>query len=174
MALFDRFKKKPDKDKKVDLKLKKKETEKRRKEQEEEKKKKMFQAVPGVGKEVAKEVFVKTPKKESVKEIRKRPEKKDTGDAYKILIKPIITEKMTNLTVNNKYGFLVSNQANKQQIKEAITMVYGVAPLKVHIINIKGKEVKTGKITGRTKNRKKAIITLKPGEKIEIYETVKS
>ncbi|MFH1597469.1 MAG: 50S ribosomal protein L23 [Patescibacteria group bacterium] len=100
--------------------------------------------------------------------------KEDTGDAYKILIRPIITEKITGLSVYNQYGFVVPTSTNKIEVKKAIEQVYGVKPTKVRMISVKGKSVRTGKVTGRTNNWKKAIITLKQGDKIEVYETVKS
>ncbi|MBU1148607.1 50S ribosomal protein L23 [Patescibacteria group bacterium] len=112
--------------------------------------------------------------KKPAKAISKKPiTKEDTGDAYKILIKPLITEKITALSANNQYGFLVADSSNKIEIKKAISKVYGVTPVKVRIIRVKGKRVRTGKIEGKTKKWKKALITLKPGDKIEIYESVK-
>lgn len=177
MGLLNIFHKKPAKEKKPDLAWKKKEAVKKRKAKEQarleaEKKKKQFQAVPsGIPQAPQPKAAVK---KEKGQEIKKKIVKEDTGDAYKILIKPLITEKLTNLAVHNQYGFVVSQKANKQLIGEAITKVYGVKPIKVHIINVRGKRVRSGRFSGQTKNWKKAIITLKAGDKIEIYETVKS
>jgi len=101
-----------------------------------------------------------------------KPSKDDTGDAYKILIQPLITEKITDLGVFNKYGFIVAPKASKQDIKRAIRSLYGVEPVKINIINMRGKYVRQGRSLGKRKDWKKAIITLKEGDTIEIYEGV--
>lgn len=107
--------------------------------------------------------------KKSVKELVK---KEDTKDAYKILIRPIVTEKGTYLGAQNKYIFEVGNFTNKIEVKKAIHAVYGVTPIKINMVNVSGKNVRHGKTYGRTKDRKKAIITLNAGDKIEVYEGV--
>ncbi|MBT4121638.1 50S ribosomal protein L23 [bacterium] len=96
----------------------------------------------------------------------------DTGIAYKVLIKPLVTEKGTFLATENKYLFEVGLKANKKQIKKAIKATYNVDVTKVNIIPVKGKKVRYGKVKGKTKNRKKAIVTLKKGQTIEVYEGV--
>ena len=90
--------------------------------------------------------------------------------AYKILIKPLITEKATNMQASGCYEFEVFPKANKISVNRAIQELYGVKPKKVHIINVKGKKVKYGKSSGRIKNKKKAIIFLKEGQKIEFIK----
>jgi large subunit ribosomal protein L23 len=107
------------------------------------------------------------------KEIKvKKSKKDDTKDAYKILLKPLVTEKATDLASSNKYCFKVAKSANKITVKKAIKDVYGYMRLNINIINMSGKAVRYGRISGRTKHWKKAIVTLKKGEKIEIYEGV--
>ncbi len=98
--------------------------------------------------------------------------KKIKGVAYRILEKPLVTEKVTDLGAYNKYAFYVSKRANKTEIKKAIKEVYGVTPVSVNIINLKSKKVRFGKSSGQTKSQKKAIVTLKKGDKIEVYEGV--
>jgi len=93
-------------------------------------------------------------------------------DAYKVLIKPVVSEKATYLSSQNSYVFEVAPNMNKVEIMKAIQYVYGVKPVKVNIINVVGRYVRYGRVTGRTKAWKKAIITLKPGESIQIYEGV--
>jgi len=88
----------------------------------------------------------------------------------KILIKPIITEKTTFLEKEGKYVFEVSPKANKTEIKKAIKEIYKVEPTKINIIKSKGKRIRYGRTTGRTKNWKKAIVTLKKGQKIELTQ----
>ena len=95
-----------------------------------------------------------------------------------ILVRPLITEKMTNISADNagKYGFLVNPKANKIEIKKAIEKKFDVHVIDVRTINhpgkIKSQFRKSGKFEGRTARSKKAIITLKEGEKIELFEQV--
>lgn len=101
-----------------------------------------------------------------------KAKKHDTKDAYRVLIKPLVTEKGTYLHSENKYLFAVAIKANKITIKKAIWHLYGIKPLAINIVNVRGKKVRYGRTTGRTKNWKKAIITLKEGESIKVYEGV--
>ena len=94
-----------------------------------------------------------------------------------ILIKPIITEKMTELGEKlNRYGFIVHKDANKIQIKQAVEELYGVQVVSVNTIKYSGKNksryTKTGLISGRTSARKKAIITVAEGETIDFYSNI--
>ena len=94
-----------------------------------------------------------------------------------ILIKPIVTEKMTTLGEDmNKYGFLVHKDANKIQIKQAVEKMYGVSVESVNTMRYGGKMksrfTKSGVITGKTKSYKKAIITLAEGEAIDFYSNI--
>ena len=98
--------------------------------------------------------------------------KKGYGTAYRILVRPVISEKATMVNSLNKYIFEVGLKANKIEIKKAIEEIYGVTPKAINIINQRGKFVRFGRKQGRTKNTKKAIITLKKGESITIYEGI--
>jgi large subunit ribosomal protein L23 len=94
-----------------------------------------------------------------------------------ILIKPIVTEKMTNLGTDlNRYGFVVHKNANKIQIKQAVEKMYGVSVESVNTIRYGGKAksrfTKSGVISGKTKSFKKAIITLAEGEMIDFYSNI--
>ncbi|MBI4812498.1 50S ribosomal protein L23 [Candidatus Falkowbacteria bacterium] len=97
---------------------------------------------------------------------------KKYGGAYRALIKPLITERASVLGALNKYVFEVAKGANKIEIAKAVNEVYGIQPVSVNIIRIKGKEVKHGRMSGRRKDWKKAIITLPAGESIKVYEGV--
>ncbi len=94
-----------------------------------------------------------------------------------IIIKPIITEKMTHLGEKlNRYGFMVDRRANKLQITQAIKDLYGVEVTSVNTMVFSGKNksrfTKSGVISGRTSTYKKAIITLAKGETIDFYSNI--
>lgn len=112
----------------------------------------------------------KIKKEEIKKEVSHKLSKKNSELISKILIKPLITEKATDLGVENKYIFEVNRNANKIEIKKVIEGLYNVKPLKINIIKNKGKKIRYGKTEGILKNTKKAIITLKEGDKIDIFE----
>ena len=93
------------------------------------------------------------------------------------IIKPIITEKMTEKGENlNQFGFIVDKYANKVEIKNEVEDLYGVQVLSVNTMNYSGKRkqryTKTGLITGRSKAYKKAIVTLAEGETIDFFSNI--
>ena len=93
------------------------------------------------------------------------------------LISPLITEKMTNISADQgKYGFIVNPNANKIQIAKAIEQKFNVHVTDVKTIKYNGKIKtqfrKSGRFTGKTSGYKKAIVTLKEGESIELFEEV--
>lgn len=93
-----------------------------------------------------------------------------------ILKKPLVTEKVSALNEKGKYGFLVEASANKVEIKRAVEKQYRVNVEKVNTMNVMGKlktrYTKTGILSGRQPNYKKAIVTLAEGEVIDFYSNV--
>jgi len=94
-----------------------------------------------------------------------------------ILIKPLVTEKMTAIMEReNKYGFIVDHNANKIEIAKAIKKRFEVDVVAVNTIKYKGKTktqfTKQGRFTGKTPQFKKAIITLKEGQTLDLFEEV--
>ena len=95
-----------------------------------------------------------------------------------IIIKPIVTEKQTAITEKfpNRYGFRVSPDANKVEIKKAVEVMYGVNVESVNTMNYAGKKksryTKSGIINGKTSSFKKAIVTLKEGETIDFFSNI--
>ena len=94
-----------------------------------------------------------------------------------VLIKPIITEKMTNDSeLYNRYGFVVDPKANKLQIKEAVEATYGVTVKKVRTMNYgptrKTRFTKTGVQHGKTNAVKKAIVDVEDGDIIDFYSNL--
>ena len=94
-----------------------------------------------------------------------------------ILIKPVITEKMTDESEKyNRFGFIVDRRANKLEIKDAVEKMYGVSVEKVRTMVYPGKaksrNTKGGVISGRTNSYKKAIIDVAEGESIDFYSNI--
>jgi large subunit ribosomal protein L23 len=94
-----------------------------------------------------------------------------------VLIRPIITEKMTGISEKtNRYGFIVKYDANKLQIKKAVEELYNVQVKDVNTMRYSGKNksrfTKTGVLKGRTEAFKKAIITLAKGDTIDLYSNI--
>ena len=94
-----------------------------------------------------------------------------------IIIKPIVTEKLTAQGDKlNRYGFVVDRKANKLQIKEAVETLYGVSVADVNTINYHGKRkqryTKAGRLRGRMNHFKKAIVTLAGEDKIDFYANI--
>ena len=94
-----------------------------------------------------------------------------------VLIKPIVTEKMTDLgEKENKFGFIVDKQANKIQIKIAIEEMYEVSVVNINTMRCGGKAKsrfsRTGVIQGKSSAYKKAIVSLAEGENIDFYSNI--
>jgi len=94
-----------------------------------------------------------------------------------ILIKPIVTEKMTEQGEDlNRFGFVVDKKANKIQIKKAVEDMYGVNVVSVNTMIYAGKSksryTRTGIIKGSSKSFKKAIVTLAEGDTIDFYSNI--
>jgi len=94
-----------------------------------------------------------------------------------ILLKPIVTEKMTMQGESlNRYGFVVDKRANKLQIKDAVEEMYSVTVENINTMRYLGKQksrfTKSGVIEGRGNSYKKAIVTLANGEKIDFYSNI--
>ena len=90
--------------------------------------------------------------------------------AREIIIKPVVTEKSVDLMQENKYCFKVAKDANKIEIKNAIEEIFKVSVVNVNTVNIHGKMKRMGRHQGRTASWKKAIVTLREGDSIEVFE----
>ena len=90
-------------------------------------------------------------------------------NSYRDIIKaPIITEKSSNLKLNNTYVFSVDVKANKTQIKDAIEKIFNVKVESVNTLNVKPKKKRVGRYVGKTNKVKKAIVKLNEGSSIEL------
>ena len=91
-------------------------------------------------------------------------------DARDILIKPIVTEKSTALMEEGKYTFQVPLNVTKIEIRQAVEQVFNVKVQAMNTMRYEGKMKRLGRTQGRRSDWKKAIVTLKPGETIELFE----
>ena len=91
----------------------------------------------------------------------------------RVLKRPIITEKTTRLKeIKNRVVFAVDREATKPAIKEAVEKAFKVKVMDVHTMIVRGKIKKMGRFMGKRSNWKKAIVTLKEGDKIDLFEGV--
>ncbi len=90
---------------------------------------------------------------------------------YDIIRRPVITEK-TNIQKDeaNQVTFEVDPRANRIEIKRAVEQIFNVKVAETHTMNVSGKLKRRGRILGKRRNWKKAIVTLMPGERIEFFE----
>ena len=91
-------------------------------------------------------------------------------EARDILIRPIVTEKSTALMEQGKYTFRVPLAATKIQIRQAVELIFKVKVQAVNTMRYEGKLKRMGRTQGRRSDWKKAVVTLKPGEAIELFE----
>ena len=91
---------------------------------------------------------------------------------YEVLRRPLITEKSTALQGQNKYVFEVADKANKPLVKQAVETAFKVRVTAVNMVTVPGSSHRAVRRVVTTQAWKKAIVTLKPGEKIEFFEGV--
>lgn len=103
---------------------------------------------------------------------KKSVKKKLVMNVNRVLIRPIVTEKVSDIVSDGKYVFEVAIDTNKSEVTKTVNNVYGVKPTKVNIIKSKGKVVTRGRWSGKRKDWKKAIVTLPKGKTIEVHEGV--
>ncbi len=94
-------------------------------------------------------------------------------ETFQVIKKPLVTEKGAVLReVYGTYAFQVDRRANKHQIKGAVEQLFNVHVTQVRTLIVRGKIKRVGRSTGKRSNWKKALVTLKQGEKIEFFEGV--
>jgi len=91
---------------------------------------------------------------------------------YDVIQQPLVTEKGSYLLAEDKYAFRVARGANKTQIKQAVEKAFDVRVVAVNVMNVRGKQRRWGRRTVLSPAWKKAIVTLAPGDKIELFEGV--
>ena len=90
-------------------------------------------------------------------------------EARDILIRPLLSERSTDLMQEGKFVFVVDKRANKIQIAQAVKEIFNVTVLDVNTINVKGKTKRRGRMVGKTASYKKAIVKLEAGQTIEFF-----
>lgn len=126
-------------------------------------------------------MIVKVKKEAAPKAEKKAPAKKEAapkkakaaGGAidyklYDVLLKPVITEKSTRQIEQNKVTFKIAQGATKRDVKKAVEQLFNVTVTKVNTINVEGKEKRFKNTLGQRKDYRKAIVTLKAGDSIDI------
>jgi large subunit ribosomal protein L23 len=91
---------------------------------------------------------------------------------YEVLRRPLITEKSTALQAQNKYAFEIADKANKPMVRQAVEKAFKVKVTGVNVITMRSKTRRVGRRVVQTSPWKKAIVTLRPGDKIEFFEGV--
>jgi large subunit ribosomal protein L23 len=91
-------------------------------------------------------------------------------DASQVIIRPVVSEKSYVLATADKYTFRVHPDAHKTQIRQAIEQLFDVSVVEVHTMSVKSKPKRRGYTSGRTRQWKKAIVQVKPGDSIPIFQ----
>jgi large subunit ribosomal protein L23 len=92
---------------------------------------------------------------------------------YDIIIRPVVTEKTNNQKEEaNQVTFEVDRKANRIEVRRAIERIFNVRVAKVRTMQVRGKFKRRGRVLGKRRDWKKAIVTLRPGERIEFFEGV--
>jgi large subunit ribosomal protein L23 len=91
-------------------------------------------------------------------------------DPAKIIIEPIVTEKSNQMRESGKYAFRVDSRANKIEVMQAVRQLFDVHPVACHVMRVKRKPKRVRYKLGYTSEWKKVIVTLRPGEVIQVFE----
>ncbi len=92
-------------------------------------------------------------------------------DPFDVLVKPLLTEKITGLQeAANCIAFVVQNDVNRIEVRQAVESVLKVKVKSVNIMKVMGKKKRQGRFLGKRPDWKKAVVTLHEGEKVELYE----
>jgi large subunit ribosomal protein L23 len=91
-------------------------------------------------------------------------------DPRDIILKPVISEKSYDMIAQNRYTFEVAKTASKPQIAQAVTDIFGVTVTSVNTMNVTGKPRRVRVAKGKTRDWKKAVVTLKEGDSIEFFQ----
>ncbi|PIR47551.1 50S ribosomal protein L23 [Candidatus Uhrbacteria bacterium CG10_big_fil_rev_8_21_14_0_10_50_16] len=124
-----------------------------------------------------KEVVATAPVKKAAKAPKATADKKtkktqESGDAYRVLVRPLVTEKSARLASEGVYTFQVAKGVDKIYVRQAVKALYNVDPVRVNILNQRGKEVRVGRVTGSRNHWRKAYVFMGKGQHLDVYEGV--
>ena len=91
-------------------------------------------------------------------------------DPRDIIVRPVISEKSYDMIEHNRYTFEVAKTASKPQIADAVSEIFGVTVTSVNTMNVKGKPRRVRVAKGKTRDWKKAVVSLKAGDSIEFFQ----
>jgi large subunit ribosomal protein L23 len=91
-------------------------------------------------------------------------------DLRDVILRPVISEKSYEMLDENKYTFIVDPRANKTHIKQAVEKIFDVKVLSVNTMNRQGKRKRRGLVVGKRPDTKRAIVTVAPGDRIELFD----
>ncbi len=92
-------------------------------------------------------------------------------NSYDIIVRPVVTEKTTvQKDEGNQVSFEVARRANRVEVKRAVEKIFNVRVAAVNTLHVRGKVKRRGRILGKRKDWKKAVVTLMPGQRIEFFE----
>ncbi|ADK68707.1 LSU ribosomal protein L23P [Olsenella uli DSM 7084] len=91
------------------------------------------------------------------------------NSAYEVIIRPVVSERSFDLMADGKYTFEVARSAPKEEIAAAVEKIFNVHVLKVNTMWVKPKNKRVRYVTGKTRSWKKAVVTLAPGDQIEVF-----
>ena len=91
-------------------------------------------------------------------------------DPTQVIIRPVVSEKSYVLAANDKYTFRVHPDAHKTQIRQAVEALFEVKVLEVRTITVRSKPKRRGYTSGRTRSWKKAVVQVKPGQQIPVFQ----
>lgn len=92
--------------------------------------------------------------------------------SWSVLRQPLVSEKAAHVGIYNQYVFVVAPSATKVDVRRSVYEAYGVRPVRVNMVRVRGRSVRYGRSAGKTKAWKKAIVTLPKGKTIQVYEGV--
>lgn len=110
--------------------------------------------------------------KQAEKPVKAKKAKAVSVLALRTILRPFATEKTARLADKGVYAFIVARDANRVAVGKAVRELYGVTPVKVNIMNVRGTARRFGRAIGRTSDMRKALVTLPQGTRIDVFESV--
>lgn len=117
----------------------------------------------------AKKAPVKKATKASTEKSQKKESDRPATQFSHVLVRPHLSEKAVKMTEKGTYVFEVRVGATAPEVKNAVKAIYGITPIAVRMMNVRSRNVRFGRMQGKTRSSKKALVTLPEGKKLDIY-----